>query len=223
MANSDGQLRVVMLGPPASGKGTQGRLIASEFAVSYLSTGSLLRQQVSLGTRLGAIAAPILEQGRYLPDGVMCEVVDEWLTLHPLGWVLDGFPRSADQAEYLDRRLADDGLVLDAAIALSAPRELLWQRVSNRLECPSCRWSGASVAADHSRCPSCGHTVDVRPDDHRENFLSRYAEFERHTLPAMAYYRRNHRLIEVDASGDPASVTAEIRAQLCKLVGLVEA
>jgi len=200
-----------MLGPPASGKGTHGKSLASQLGVTYLSTGALLRQQVQGNTRLGQIAAPILEQGLYLPDGVMCDVIDDWLRQHPGGWVLDGFPRSEAQAKFLDDRLAAVSLRLDAAVALQVTLPELRHRIAGRVECPACHWSGPSIQSDHGNCPDCGRAVTARPDDHEENFLSRHREFERLTLPAIDYYRRRGCLLPLDASGSRDAVAARLR------------
>ena len=131
-----------MLGPPASGKGTQGRRLADSLGLAYLSTGALLREEMERGSVLGEKARPILARGGYLPDELMFPILAEWLEGRLGGWVLDGFPRSVPQAAFLDEWLARHGLKLDAAIALEVPIEELVERIRNRVECPECRWTG---------------------------------------------------------------------------------
>ncbi len=203
--------RVVLLGPPASGKGTQGRRLAAELGLDYLSTGALLREQVEDGTELGNQATPILARGAYLPDELMCPILAAWLARRTGGWVLDGFPRSVPQAEFLDAWLAERDIKLDAAIALEAPLEILLGRIRNRVECPACRWSGQRrELTSGGACPSCGGAPAPRPDDTEANFLNRHAEFESLALPVIDRYRRMGILSPCDATAPRDEVAAEI-------------
>lgn len=204
-------LHIVLLGPPASGKGTQGRRLAEGLGLGYLSTGALLREHVASDTELGRLAAPILARGEYLPGDLICRIIAEWLDLQPGGWVLDGFPRSLAQAEFLDSSLAARHVTLDAAISLEVPYEELSARVSNRVECPQCRWSGQKEeVANGADCPACGSSVAPRADDTTENFTKRYQEFERHVLPVIDHYQRLSRLHTCDATAPPEAVAASL-------------
>ncbi len=198
--------RIILLGPPASGKGTQGRRLAQALGLGYLSTGALLREEVEARSPLGALAKPILDRGEYLPDDLMCRIIGEWLGKQTGGWVLDGFPRSVPQAEFLDGHLASCGLSLTAAISLEVPRSELLTRMRGRVECPDCRWTGQIQQVDDRQCPSCGAGVVARADDHEENFLSRYAEFERLTRPVIARYAALGLLLPCDATAAPDHV-----------------
>lgn len=194
-------LRIVLLGPPASGKGTQGRRLAEGLGLGYLSTGALLREQVEAGSALGKLAEPILARGEYLPDDLMCRILSDWLGRQTGGWVLDGFPRSLPQAEFLDTRLAEENLRLDAAVSLEVPYEELVSRIRNRVECPDCRWSGQRAqAAEGAQCPVCSATVVPRPDDTEENFNNRHQEFLRLTQPVIAHYQHLQLLSRCDAT-----------------------
>ena len=204
-------LRLVLFGPPASGKGTQGRKLAASLGLGYLSTGALLREQVEAGSTLGKLAEPILERGEYLPDELMCRVFADWLSRQAGGWVLDGFPRSVPQAVFLDERLAGQGLKLDAAISLEAPFEELISRIRNRVECSNCRWSGQkSQAIDGRKCPKCGTPVEPRSDDSEENFTRRYQEFIRLTRPLVSYYQERNLLSPCDATAPRDEVAAQL-------------
>ncbi len=203
--------RVIMLGPPASGKGTQGRRLAEALGLGYLSTGSLLRQQVAEQTPLGRRAEPILARGAYLPDDLMEPILEEWLLRQKGGWVLDGFPRSKPQAKWLDRWLEERGTPLDAAIRLEVPYRELLARVLDRVECPECRWSGNTGDLGENRvCPKCGGTAGRRSDDTEENLESRYREYTGTTGPVIEWYRSRGSLYTVDATAPPDEVAANI-------------
>ena len=210
-------MRIVLLGPPASGKGTQGRRIASKLGLDYLSTGALLREAIENRTPLGLAAEPILARGGYLSDELISPILGEWLGLHDhgYGWVLDGFPRSLIQAEFLDSWLVGRGAKLDAAIALEAPFLELVGRIRNRVECPDCRWSGQrSELSDEGKCPECGGNAAPRPDDDENNFRNRHSEFVGITIPAIDFYRESGRLITIPATGSRDETTAAILNRL---------
>lgn len=210
-------MRVVLLGPPASGKGTHGRRLATALKLNYLSTGALLRENMEEGTPLGLAAEPILARGGYLSDELMCPVIGDWLEKHPdsPGWVLDGFPRSLPQAEYLDQKLLENGLFFDAAIALEVPFEELLERIRNRVECPECRWSGQiNQLSSERNCPKCGHLAAPRADDDEDNFRNRHNEFIQLTVPVIDRYRETGKLLSIPATGPKDDVAATILSRL---------
>ncbi len=203
--------RVVLLGPPASGKGTQGRRLAASLGLGYLSTGALLREHVEAGTDLGKQAEPILARGEYLPDGLMCPIIADWLSRQTGGWVLDGFPRSLPQAVFLDDWLERCDLKIDVAISLEVSVSDLIARIHDRVECPECRWSGQSRQLDvDGNCPVCNRPASRRADDSEENFRSRHAEFVRLTQPVIEHYRRLGRLSPCDATAPQDEVAAKL-------------
>jgi adenylate kinase len=202
-------LRIVLLGPPASGKGTQGRRLAASLGLGYLSTGALLREEMEAGSPLGKLAEPILDRGEYLPDDLMCRILSDWLARQSGGWVLDGFPRSLPQAVFLDAWLAGRNLGIDAAVSLEVPFDELVSRIRNRVECPECRWSGQKEqAGGNDQCPVCPSPVVPRADDSEENFTKRYQEFVRLTVPVIDHYQNLNLLVHCDATA-PQDLVAE--------------
>lgn len=206
--------RLVLVGPPASGKGTQGRRLAAALGLAYLSTGALLREHVEGLTEIGRLAKPILDRGGYLPDELMCGMVSEWIAGATTGWLLDGFPRSVPQAEFLGGWLAKRHQTLDAAIALEAPFEVLKERIHGRVECPECRWSGGKAELNHDLCPACAAKVEARADDTDENFLSRYNAYVQSAMPLVGYYRERGMLCACDATRCRDEVTADLLRRL---------
>jgi adenylate kinase len=203
--------RIVLLGPPASGKGTQGRRLAEALSLGYLSTGSLLRHHVAARTPLGLKAEPILARGAYLPDELMEPILESWLVEQPGGWVLDGYPRSLPQAQWLDSWLAARSTPLDAAVHLEVPFSELLHRVLDRVECPSCRWSGNSsdlAAAD--TCPKCGKPAGKRADDTAENLTRRHQEYLTITGPVIDWYRDENILRTIDATAPMDEVASTL-------------
>jgi adenylate kinase len=210
-------MRIVLLGPPASGKGTQGRAIATRLGLNYLSTGALLREAIENRSELGLAAEPILARGGFLPDALMEPILGEWLERHDEknGWVLDGFPRSLGQAEYLNTWLVSRQKKLGLAIALEAPYEDLVGRIRSRVECPNCRWSGKTDELRHDgRCPVCGGIATARSDDDEENFKNRHAEYVAYTLPVIDLYRQNGTLFSVDANQSREAISAAILSHI---------
>jgi adenylate kinase len=206
--------RVVLLGPPASGKGTQGRRLASSLHLGYLSTGALLREHVESGTELGKKAEPILARGEYLPDELMFPILADWLSKQTGGWVLDGFPRSLPQAFFLDQWLLERGEKIDVAISLEVPYDELISRIRDRVECSVCRWSGQkNQLKGDGQCPVCDHLASSRADDSEDNFRRRCAEFTNLTGPVIAHYRELDLLNVCDATAPQDEVAARLLDQ----------
>lgn len=206
---------MILLGPPASGKGTQGRRLAESLGLGYLSTGALLREHVGNRTPLGRKAEPILARGEYLPDDIMNPILAEWLEKQDRGWVLDGFPRSLPQALFLEEWLSSAGGTLDAAVSLEVPFDTLLERTRDRVECPSCRWSGQKgQRMEGDRCPKCGTVAGPRADDDEANFRNRHAEFTSLTGPVIEHFRERGLLHPVNATAHQDEVAATILEDL---------
>lgn len=197
--------RLVFLGPPASGKGTQGRRMADEFGLAYLSTGALLRQALRDKSALGEKARPYLDRGEYVPDEVMVPMVLEWVSQQKDGWLLDGFPRTVPQAEALDEALPESPEV----IVLHVPDDELHRRVACRLECVDCH--RVAREGEGPLCPTCGGRLEPRADDASANFENRLLEYGRLVIPVITYYCERQRARIVNGTGSPDDVYARVR------------
>ncbi len=200
-------MRVVMLGPPGVGKGTQGQRLAREFGIALISTGAILRDAVAHRTPLGIAAGRQIDSGRLVGDDVMVALV-RGRTQEPDsvgGFVLDGFPRTVPQAESLDRMLAERGQNLDAVINLTAPADELVRRLGARRECPVCKRIynlESALPRVEGRCDDHPATALVqRTDDAEGTVRTRLSVYEDQTAPLAAHYLDRGRLIEVDGAG----------------------
>lgn len=213
-------MRLVLLGPPGVGKGTQGRRLAQEHGWPLISTGEILREAVARGTPLGVEARRRMDAGLLVPDDVMVGLVRE-RTAEPdaaRGYVLDGFPRTVPQARGLDEVLAERGQKLDAAASLSAEESELVRRLSARRECPVCQRAYNLESAP----PRDGRHCDDHPqqelvqraDDREETVVKRLEVYREQTEPLVDYYRRQGRLIEVPGTGPVDDVYANLKRAL---------
>ena len=196
-------VRVVLLGPPGAGKGTQGRRLAAARGWALISTGEMLRDAVARRTPLGAEAQRLMDAGRLVGDEVMIELVKERSSQPDAaaGFVMDGYPRTVPQAQALDSILKERGQVLDAAVCLAAPEAELARRMSARRECPVCKRAYNMVSApplDGRHCDDHPETELVRrADDAPETVVRRLEVYARETAPLLEHYRAQGRLREI--------------------------
>lgn len=205
-------MRLVLLGPPGVGKGTQGRRLAGEHHWALISTGEMLREAVARGTSLGFEARKRMEAGLLVPDDVMIGLVKERSAKEDAqdGFVLDGFPRTVAQANALDSMLQAREQRLDVAIGLDAPRDQLVRRLSARRECPICKRAYNLVSAPPRNGGDCddhpGTTLVQREDDAEPTVRKRLEVYDEQTAPLIGYYRGQGRLREVPAQGSVEDV-----------------
>ena len=198
-------LRAILLGPPGSGKGTQAILLSRRFDVPHVSTGDLFRRHVREGTPLGRRAREYMERGQLVPDPLVNEMVDRELdSLAETGFILDGYPRTVEQARFLDSALGRRGLALTVALLLQVPEEEIVARLGARLVCPNC---GASFnlrlnpPARDRVCDRCGAGLERRADDDPGVVRTRLRVYEEETRPLLDFYRRRCLLEEVSGVG----------------------
>jgi adenylate kinase len=199
-------MRVVFLGAPGVGKGTQAERIAAQFKIAKISTGDLLREAVRNQTELGREAKRYMDQGQLVPDAVVIGLVREKLaqTGSANGFVLDGFPRTVPQAEELGRVLKASQRPLHRVVNFQVPREAVIRRLSGRRSCPKCQATFHVEFAPSKKgeaCDRCGETLMQRSDDKREAIETRLKVYEEQTAPLIQYYAHRGLLSELDASG----------------------
>ena len=214
-------MRLVFLGAPGVGKGTQAELMASRLRHPKISTGDILREAVRRKTALGVQAKAFMDQGQLVPDAVVIGLVDEKLA-EPAssgGFILDGFPRTVPQAEELRKLLSGRRQQLDRVIKFSVPRDELIRRVSGRRSCPQCQ---AVFHLDFAPplcegiCERCGAQLTQRSDDRKETVEARLVVYEQQTAPLVDYYRQQDLLSELDGAGSIETVHERLTGLLSK-------
>jgi adenylate kinase len=208
-------MRIVLLGPPGSGKGTQATAIKERWSLPHIASGDLLRAHVKSDTPLGQQARPYMERGDLVPDSLIIDMMVERLSEPDAqqGYVLDGFPRTVAQAEALDARLAQLGQGLDAVIYLEVPEAEILRRLSGRRICPNCNaiyQLDTMPPKQEGICDRCGSALIQRADEQPEVILNRLHVYEAQTEPLLAYYRAQGRLHRVDGTIGVENVIKEI-------------
>ena len=207
-------MKLILLGPPGAGKGTQAERLAESLGVLRVSSGELFRDHQQRDTRLGRLARSYMERGALVPDDVTISMVIEWISDHQDagGMLLDGFPRTLAQAEALDLEMAsDDGI--DAALSIKVSQDELARRLSGRLVCKSCQAPyhlSFSPPASQDRCDRCGGELYQRDDDKPAAVKKRFQVYVEQTEPLVRFYRAKGVLREVDGEEPIAAVTASL-------------
>ena len=204
-------MRVVFLGAPGVGKGTQADRVAAQFKIAKISTGDLLREAVRIQTPLGREAKQYMDQGRLVPDSVVIGLVRDKLDEASCanGFVLDGFPRTVPQAEELEQVLRATQRPLNRVVTFKVPREVVIKRLSGRRSCPKCQATFHVEFAPSQKgalCDRCGETLVQRSDDKPEAIETRLKVYEEQTAPLIQYYANKRLLSELDASGSVDAV-----------------
>lgn len=209
-------MRLVLLGVPGAGKGTQGRRLTERFGIPQIATGEILREAVKNGTPLGLAAKARMDEGLLVPDETVIGIVEERLKAPDaaLGFILDGFPRTTAQAEALDAMLARSGAPLDRVLEIGAPVDLVVERLAARLECPVCHRTYNPVGAAPRDGVHCDDHPAValihRVDDDVAKIRKRIEVFHAETAPLAEYYRRDGRLRTVEGIGELDAVFARV-------------
>jgi adenylate kinase len=215
-------LNLILLGPPGSGKGTQGERLQADLRLPYYATGDILRAEVRAGTELGREAKQYMDRGDLVPDEVIIGMISERVESHEAadGFILDGFPRTAAQADALDEEVERLERRLTAAILIDVPEEEVVRRLSGRRTCEK---EGHIFHVDFDPpkkegvCDVCGGRLIVRDDDKPEVVRNRLSQYHTKTEPLVSYYEDKGILRRVDGRQDPEEVTERIRALLATL------
>jgi len=212
-------LRLVIFGPPGAGKGTQAKLLSERLGVPHIATGDMLREAVKAGTRLGGLAKKYMDEGRLVPDEVVIGMVEERLRQPDCskGFILDGFPRTIEQAEALDSELEKLGLKLDAVLNLEVGDEEVVKRIALRRTCRSCGAVFHLIFNPPRRegvCDRCGGELYQRDDDREEVVRNRLKVYRQQTKPLLEFYRRRGLLRDVNGERSIEDVFKEILAAL---------
>jgi len=208
-------MRLVLVGPPGAGKGTQAQFLAAHYSIPHISTGDIFRANLKAGTDLGNQAKAFMDRGELVPDSVTNEMVKDRLTHEDAvnGFLLDGFPRNVTQAEVLRAILAEKKTPLHAVLEFSLADDEIVARLSSRRTCRDC--GAPSVGVD--KCPTCGGEVYQREDDKAEVIARRLEVYAEQTAPIISFYRNEGLLISVSAAGNVEDITAHAISALSRV------
>lgn len=210
-------MRLVLVGPPGAGKGTQAQFLAAHYSIPHIATGDIFRANLKADTDLGKEAKAFMDRGELVPDSVTNAMVKDRLGHDDLGngFLLDGFPRNVVQAEVLRAILAEKRTPLDAVLELSIPNEVIIARLAGRLTCKSC---GAPAAPDATTCTACGSSdLYQREDDRPEVIAKRLDVYQEQTAPIVHFYRTEGLLITIDAEGSVSEITERATSALARV------
>jgi adenylate kinase len=217
-------MRIVLLGAPGAGKGTQCKRIVARYGLTHLSSGDILRQERAAGTELGRKAQSYMDSGALVPDDIIVEMMAAAIKKAPeAGFILDGFPRTVNQATKLDESLACNGQRIDAVLNLMVDDRVVVERLSGRISCPQC---GAVYHVKNlkpkvdRKCDKDGAELVQRPDDSREVINNRLEAYRLQTKPVVDYYKRNNTVYDIDANEDADRVNALVFENLDALVSV---
>jgi adenylate kinase len=203
----------VLLGPPASGKGTQSELIQRKYHIPATSTGAILRREAKLKTPVGRDADRIISKGALAPDELVLRLVGQWLDQNQRTFLFDGFPRTVPQAVAFEQLLATRQIPLDVAIFLEVSEATIAFRMAHRLTCSQCGKVvslGRHVQSAKELCPNCGGKLEIRSDDNRSALALRLEEFRKKSLPLIDFYSERGLLAMVDADREVDTVFEQI-------------
>jgi len=213
-------VKIVLLGPPGAGKGTQAKSISNRYSIPHISTGDIFRKNISENTPLGIEAKKYIDKGQLVPDEVTINMVKDRLQEDDCksGFLLDGFPRTVIQAEALQEFLLERDKNLDTALLIEVPTEFILERMTGRRVCPSC---GASYHIKYNppihgdKCDVCGSDIIQRKDDSEETVSERLDVYKKQTQPLIDFYKEKNLLSVVDGT----KAINEVFEGICALLG----
>lgn len=213
-------MKIVLLGPPGAGKGTQAKSISNRYSIPHISTGDIFRKNISENTPLGVEAKKYIDNGQLVPDEVTINMVKDRLTHDDCreGYLLDGFPRTVQQAEALEEFLLNRSEKIDTALLIDVPMSFILERMTGRRVCPSC---GASYhvkfnpPSTEGKCDVCGSDVIQRKDDTEETVSERLDVYQKQTQPLIDFYKNKEQLSVVDGT----KAINEVFESICDILG----
>ena len=215
-------MRLILIGPPGVGKGTQAALLEENLGLKPLSSGVIFRREIDAETDLGRLAKSYIDRGELVPNGITIEMMAKRLRSEEVrksGFVLDGFPRTIRQAEALDKTLVEMDTKIDEVVSLMVDEDVIVERLSGRIGCTKCG-EIYHVKNDPPKreglCDKCNSPLFVREDDKPETIRERLRVFKENTAPVIHYYREQNKLVEVDATNEPTEVYNAIIAGVGK-------
>ncbi|OHB75549.1 MAG: adenylate kinase [Planctomycetes bacterium RBG_16_59_8] len=212
-------MNIVFIGPPGVGKGTQAKLLTEKISVPHIATGDILRAAARNGTPVGLEARAFMERGNLVPDAVVIRIIEDRLGEADCGngFLLDGFPRTIEQATALDATLQRLRREIDHVLLFTTSREMLVERISGRRTCRDCSANYHVTNLPPSRegiCDRCGGELFQRKDDRAETVSERLDVYERRTAPLIQFYRQRNLLREIEAIGSPADIFCKAEEML---------
>ena len=208
-------MRLILLGAPGAGKGTQAAMIAQTYKIPHISTGDIFRSNIKNGTELGRKAKDYIDKGLLVPDQLTIDIVKDRLAQDDClqGFILDGFPRTIPQADYLESALDSMNLKIDAALNIHVPDEEIIRRMSGRRVCPNCGASYHTIykpVGVEGVCDACKASIIQRDDDREETVINRLKTYHSQTEPLIDYYRRKDRLLQVEGQDKVEDTSKEV-------------
>lgn len=213
-------MKIILLGPPGAGKGTQAKLISQKYSIPHISTGDIFRKNISEQTPLGIKAKSYMDKGQLVPDELTIDIVNDRLANDDCkkGFLLDGFPRTVKQAEALDKFLDSKDSKIDNALLIEVPQEFILERMTGRRVCKDC---GASYHIKFNpskikgKCDLCGGEIVQRKDDTEETVKERLDVYSKQTAPLIQYYKNKDSLCIVDGTSE----INEVFQKVCNILG----
>lgn len=208
-------MRLIILGPPGSGKGTQSDIIKKKMSLKKLSTGDLLRSEIKKQSSVGLKAQQFMDKGELVPDSVMIDILEIYIDKFEnenKGYILDGFPRTKPQAEALMRMLSKKDAPLTAAILVDVAEEEVIKRLGSRWTCKNCQgiFNYSDGLPDGEKCPKCDGELYQRSDDKKETIINRLKVYKKNTEPLIDYFRENKLLVTVSGEGKIEEIANKI-------------
>lgn len=209
-------MKIIMLGGPGAGKGTQAKKIAEEYKIPHISTGDIFRANIKGGTELGTKAKGYMDQGLLVPDELVVDLVVDRIGQEDAknGFVLDGFPRTIPQAEALDKALKAINENIDYAVDVEVPDEVIINRMAGRRACVGCGGTyhvEFTPPKEADKCDTCGGELIIREDDKPETVKKRLDVYHEQTQPLIEYYSKQNLLVEIDGTKEVTEVFAAIQ------------